>query len=107
MQPAGMAEVARYADILAPELRDIIPLGPDGRLGTPTSLVANAHKAGLLVQPWTFRPENHFLAKNFQSAAGDAARNEAGSIAEIRAYLAAGIDGFFTDDPALGRAAQS
>jgi glycerophosphoryl diester phosphodiesterase len=28
-----------------------------------------------------------------------------GSIAEIKRYLATGIDGFFTDDPALGRAA--
>ena len=27
------------------------------------------------------------------------------SIAEINAYLKAGIDGFFTDDPAVGRAA--
>jgi glycerophosphoryl diester phosphodiesterase len=32
-------------------------------------------------------------------------RNEAGSIAEIRRYLETGLDGFFTDDPALGRAA--
>ncbi|TPD89519.1 glycerophosphodiester phosphodiesterase, partial [Stenotrophomonas maltophilia] len=28
-----------------------------------------------------------------------------GSIAEMRAYLATGIDAFFTDDPALGRQA--
>ena len=27
------------------------------------------------------------------------------SVAEITAYLRAGIDGFFTDDPAVGRAA--
>jgi glycerophosphoryl diester phosphodiesterase len=28
-----------------------------------------------------------------------------GSIAEIKRYLATGIDGLFTDDPALGRTA--
>jgi len=105
MQPAGFAEIARYADILAPDTRSIIPLDADGKLGKPAPVTADAHKAGLLVQPWTFRPENYFLAKDFQDASGPAARNIAGSLAEIRAYLAAGIDGFFTDDPAIGRQA--
>lgn len=105
MQPAGLAEIARYADILAPDTRSIIPLDADGRLGKPAPVTADAHKVGLLVQPWTFRPENYFLAKDFQNADGPAARNEAGSLAEIRAHLAAGIDGFFTDDPAIGRQA--
>ena len=80
-------------------------VGPDGRLTQVTSLVKDAHKAGLLVHIWTFRPENYFLAGNFKNAKGDAARNEAGSIAEMRAYITTGIDGFFTDDPALGRKA--
>ena len=34
-----------------------------------------------------------------------AERNEAGSLAEMRRYIDAGIDGFFTDDPAIGRRA--
>ncbi len=105
MKPAGLADVARYADILAPDTRTIIPLGPDKRLGPVSPVTADAHKAGLLVQPWTFRPENTFLAADFQDADGPAARNPAGSLAEIRTYLAAGIDGFFTDDPAIGRQA--
>ncbi|MGI4949329.1 MAG: glycerophosphodiester phosphodiesterase [Janthinobacterium lividum] len=105
MTPAGLAEVARYADILAPDTRSIIPLRADGRLGTPTAVVADAHRAGLLVMPWTFRPENQFLAADFRGEGGPAARTPAGSVAEIRAYLATGIDGFFTDDPALGRMA--
>jgi glycerophosphoryl diester phosphodiesterase len=33
------------------------------------------------------------------------ARNEAGSVAEMRRYIAEGIDGFFSDDPGLGRIA--
>jgi glycerophosphoryl diester phosphodiesterase len=45
------------------------------------------------------------LAADFRDAAGEGARNPAGSIAEIQHYLAAGVDAFFTDDPALGRQA--
>jgi glycerophosphoryl diester phosphodiesterase len=105
MKPVGLADIARYADILAPDTRSIIPVLPDGRLGRPSAVVSDAHVAGLEVLPWTFRPENHFLAKDFQNNQGDAARNPEGSIAEMRAYIAAGIDGFFTDDPALGRRA--
>lgn len=103
--PAGLREIAGYADVVAPPVRGVIPLGPDGRLGQPRPIVGDAHAAGLLVRVWTFRPENRFLAAEFRDAAGEDARNPAGSIAEIRRYLATGIDGFFTDDPALGRAA--
>jgi glycerophosphoryl diester phosphodiesterase len=105
--PAGLAEVTRYADILSPATRAIIPLGPDKRLLPPSPIVADAHRAGLMVMPYTFRPENYFLAADFRDQAGDAARNAEGSVSEIRRYLAAGIDGFFTDDPGLGRKAVS
>ena len=101
----GLRDVAQYADVIAPPTRAIIPLNKDGSLAAPTALVEHAHQAGLRVEPWTFRPENRFLAADFRNGAGEHARNEAGSIAEIRRYLATGIDGFFTDDPALGRAA--
>jgi glycerophosphoryl diester phosphodiesterase len=103
--PAGLRDIAQYADVVAPPTRSIIPLKKDGSLDAPSSLVEDAHKAGLRVEPWTFRPENHFLAADFRNNAGDAVRNETGSIAEIKRYIATGIDGFFTDDPALGRAA--
>nr|WP_326521574.1 glycerophosphodiester phosphodiesterase [Sphingomonas abietis] len=105
MEPAGLAEIKRYADILAPDTRTIIPLGPDKKMVAPSPVTADAHRAGLVVMPWTFRPENYFLAADFQNGAGPAARNPAGSIAEIRACLRAGIDGFFTDDPGIGRQA--
>jgi glycerophosphoryl diester phosphodiesterase len=105
MTPAGLKAVAAYADAIGPSTRSIIPLGKDGRLAPVAPLVHDAHAAGLEVHPYTFRPENHFLAADFRDGAGDAARNEAGSVAEIRAYLATGIDAFFTDDPALGRQA--
>ena len=45
------------------------------------------------------------LAADFQDGKGPAARNPSGSVAEMRAYLAAGIDGFFTDNPGLRRLA--
>lgn len=105
MAPAGLRRIAAYADVIGPNTRAIIPLGPDERLAAPTGLVADAHAAGLLVHPWTFRPENRFLAADFRGPGGPDARHDAGSVAEIRRYLATGIDGFFTDDPALGRRA--
>jgi glycerophosphoryl diester phosphodiesterase len=101
----GLREVAQYADVIAPSHRMVIPLLADQKLATPTRLVADAHEAGLLVHTWTFRPENRFLAADFRSQAGENARHDEGSIAEMQAYIAAGVDGFFTDDSALGVAA--
>ncbi len=103
--PTGLRDIATYADVVAPPKAAIIPLGPDKRLAAPTSLVADAHRAGLLVQTWTFRPENTFLPADFQDAAGPDVRNPQGSTAEMRRYISTGLDGFFTDDPALGRQA--
>jgi len=105
LTPAGLTEIASYADFIAPDARDLIPLEPDGRLGQPGPLIAAAHRSGLLVGAWTFRPENHFLAADFRDPTGDDTPNPAGSLAEIRRYLDAGIDALFTDDPAIGRRA--
>ncbi|KPH63326.1 glycerophosphodiester phosphodiesterase [Novosphingobium sp. ST904] len=105
-KPAGLAEIATYADWISPYNLALVPRDKDNRLAAqPSGLVANAHEAGLLVSSWTFRPENYFLPADFRNASGDAARNPAGSIAEIRRYLELGLDAFFTDDPALGREA--
>jgi glycerophosphoryl diester phosphodiesterase len=101
----GLREMARYADVVAPITRAVIPLGADERLTAPTALVADAHAAGLQVVVWTFRPENAFLAADFRNGDGANARNEAGSIAEMWRYLETGIDGLFSDDSALARAA--
>ncbi len=102
--PQGLREIARYADAIGPSTRAVLPLTAEGKLGAPTHLVRDAHAAGLEVHVWTFRPENAFLPPALRDGA-DAQRNEAGSIEEIRAHLVAGIDAFFTDDPALGRRA--
>ncbi|WP_342356675.1 glycerophosphodiester phosphodiesterase family protein [Novosphingobium aerophilum] len=106
LTPAGLTEIAAYADYVAPNMRQLIPLGPGDRLAAPSGLVEAAHAAGLLVGTWTFRPENRYLAADFRDGSEPGARHEAGSIAEIRRYLATGLDAFFTDDPALGRIAR-
>jgi len=105
MTPAGLRGIAGYADAIGPNIRAIIPLESKRTLGAPTSLVHDAHAAGLEVHPYTFRPENHFLPPDLWQGADPRHVNQAGAIAEIRRYLATGIDAFFTDDPAIGRKA--
>lgn len=97
--PEGLAEVATYADYLGPAKEQIIPLDDEDNLAEPTSLVADSHRAGLLVAPYTFRNENPFLPANLRS--DDPADPTAwGDIfAEYEAFLATGIDGFFADQP--------
>ncbi len=103
--PEGLREVARYADVLAPPLRGVIPVDAQGRLAAPGPVVADAHAAGLKVVVWTFRPENSFLPVDLRGTEGADARHEAGALEEMRRFIALGVDGFFTDDPALGRRA--
>lgn len=105
VRPDGLREVARYADILGPPLQYVVPVDADGGLGAPTPLVAAAHVAGLQVMPYTFRPENHFLPARLWQGADPRTRAETGAVAHIRALLDADIDGFFTDDVRIGRAA--
>lgn len=102
--PEGLRQVARYANAIGPFKTLVVPV-KNGLPGEPTPLVALARAAGLGVHVWTLRPENVFLPQGLKKPpAGDAAvRGD--SAAEITAYLHAGIDGFFTDDPAVGRAA--
>ena len=105
LTPAGLREVATWADAIGPNARAILPLDGDGRFGPPTPLVRDAHAAGLEVHAWTFRPENVFLPRALWRGHDPATRHAEGSIAEIRAHLDAGIDAFFTDDAALGHSA--
>ncbi|GAA1145786.1 glycerophosphodiester phosphodiesterase [Kribbella jejuensis] len=93
---AGLRDVATYADGVGPSKDQVIPVDATGKLGTPTALVANAHRAGLVVHPYTFRVENTFLPAEFDSSA---VPSDAGNLfAEIAAYRRAGIDGLFTDN---------
>ena len=71
---AGLKEVARYADGLGPDKNQIGPRDAQNRLTQPTPLIANAHRAGLVVHPYTFRPENSLLPEDFRE--GDPASPE-------------------------------
>ncbi|HEY7595687.1 MAG TPA: glycerophosphodiester phosphodiesterase [Actinophytocola sp.] len=94
--PAGLRDVARYADGIGPDKNQIIPRDAAGFLTEPTTLVRDAHRAGLIVHPYTFRAENTFLPADFRSSA---VPNEYGDLfAEIAAFRATGIDGLFTDN---------
>ncbi|MFZ6708537.1 glycerophosphodiester phosphodiesterase [Undibacterium sp. TC9W] len=103
--PAGLKEIAQYADAVSPYKEVIIPRDAKNELGAATSFVADAHAAGLKVHTWTLRPENPFLPPSMRLGDPASLTQRGDSIAEITAYLKAGIDGFFTDDPAVGRAA--
>ena len=98
--PEGLAAIAGYADAIGVEKSLILPVGGNGALGEPTPLVENAHRAGLDVHAWTFRAENAFLPPALRSGSDRGAHGDLG--AEIAAFLVAGIDGFFVDQPALG-----
>ncbi|MCY7401361.1 MAG: esterase-like activity of phytase family protein [Nocardioides sp.] len=96
---SGLAEVATYADGLGACKDQLIPRGSDGRLLQPTAVISDAHDVGLVVHPYTFRVENQFLPTQFRSSSDP---NADGDLAgELRAFLRAGIDGFFTDNPAI------
>ena len=105
--PAGLAEIKTYADGIGPWKRYLISIkgtmgadgkpvdvNKDGKINdadatsiTPTTLVADAHKAGLFVHPFTFRNENRRLPIDY---AGDPKN-------EYLAYYRLGVDGVFTD----------
>ncbi|PZS32149.1 MAG: glycerophosphodiester phosphodiesterase [Pseudonocardiales bacterium] len=93
--PAGLRGVARYAQGIGPDKLQVIPRNADGMLGCPTALVTDAHGAGLVVHPYTFRAENSFLPVDYQTSATPTDYGRA--IDEQVAYLQAGLDGLFTD----------
>ncbi|HRN62814.1 MAG TPA: glycerophosphodiester phosphodiesterase family protein [Luteimonas sp.] len=97
--PAALVEIAGYADVLAPQLRYVLPLDADGALAPPTPLVQAAHAAGLAVYVWTLRPENHFLPPALRCEGDARTRCLVGALAEARAFADAGVDAVFTDDP--------
>ncbi|MGH8922172.1 MAG: glycerophosphodiester phosphodiesterase [Actinomycetes bacterium] len=91
----GLRGIARYAQGIAPEKFQVIPPKADGTLGAPTTLVTDAHQAGLVVYPYTFRAENVFLPVDYQTSAVPTDYGRA--IKEQITYLRAGLDGLFTD----------
>ncbi|MCF4967563.1 PEP-CTERM sorting domain-containing protein [Nostoc sp. CMAA1605] len=95
--PEGLAEIATYANGIGANKNLIIPRDASGNLLSPTSLVDDAHAAGLLVHAWTFRDENVFLPANLQGNPEE----------EYRQFYATGIDGLFSDNPDTAFAVRS
>ncbi len=100
LTPAGLKELSSYVDGIGPDKSQIIPRNADATLGTPTSLVRDAHHAGLKVIPYTFRAENQFLPADYRVGTDPNAYGRA--IDEQITFLATGIDGLFTDQPDIG-----
>jgi glycerophosphoryl diester phosphodiesterase len=100
LTPAGLKELSRYVDGIGPDKVQVIARNADNTLGAPTSLVQDAHAAGLKVNPYTFRAENQFLPADYQVGADPNAYGRA--IDEQITFLKAGVDGLFTDQADIG-----
>ncbi|WP_308925044.1 glycerophosphodiester phosphodiesterase family protein [Janthinobacterium sp. J1-1] len=105
LTPAGLAEIKTYADGIGPWKPQVMALtispfkatnadgtpytgsAADVNKATPTSLIADAHKAGLFVHSYTFRNEAKYLAGVYK---GEPAL-------ELLGFFRAGIDGVFSD----------
>ncbi|WP_406728411.1 glycerophosphodiester phosphodiesterase [Streptomyces sp. GD-15H] len=98
--PKGLKEIASYAQGIGPTLDLVIPRDAAGNLTEPTTLVRDAHRAGLILHPYTMRNENPFLPANFRKGSDPDAYGDV--FGAFRAYFATGIDGVFTDHPDTG-----
>ena len=108
--PAGLAEIATYADVVSPWKRYIVSVAgvdndhdgeaddvngdqvvddSDKRVLAPTSIVQDAHDAGLLVHTWTFRNERRYLGSDYGENPSK----------EYLQFFCLGIDGLFSDFP--------
>ncbi|WP_460842326.1 glycerophosphodiester phosphodiesterase [Nocardioides marmoraquaticus] len=99
-KPAELRKIARYADGIGPNKTLVLPQAADGSLLAPTPVVRDAHRVGLLVHVFTLRRENQFMATDFRQGADPNAVGD--MVAEARAFLDAGVDGYFTDNPDIG-----
>jgi glycerophosphoryl diester phosphodiesterase len=64
--------------------------------------VRDAHGVDLVVHPFTFRPENEFLASDFRMgnpSSPEFARARGDQPAELALYYGLGVDGLFADNP--------
>ncbi|MFE0542246.1 glycerophosphodiester phosphodiesterase [Streptomyces sp. NPDC058891] len=98
--PKGLKEIASYAQGIGPTLDLVIPKDASGNLTKPSTLVVDAHAAGLILHPYTMRNENTFLPANFARGTDPTAYGDA--FGAFKAYFATGIDGVFTDNADTG-----
>ncbi|MFN6464897.1 MAG: esterase-like activity of phytase family protein [Nostoc sp. DedVER02] len=108
--PEGLAEVATYADGIGPWKRMIVSVkgtdangdgkaddvNGDGAVNDadkttlpPSTLIQDAHNAGLQVHPYTFRAEDQYLAADYKGKLE----------LEIQQFYQLGVDALFSDFP--------
>ncbi len=108
--PAGLAEIATYADGLGPWKRYIVgaaavdadangaadDINGDGAVDDgdrsatpPTSLIEDAHRAGLFVHAYTWRNEGRYLLSTYGGQ----------PVSEYLQFYCLGVDGVFSDNP--------
>lgn len=85
----GLKEVRTFAHGIGPSKKLIVPRTKGDSSAPPTTLVADAHAASLLVHPYTFRNERYFLAGDH---GGDPMK-------EYFQFFELGVDGLFSDYP--------
>jgi glycerophosphoryl diester phosphodiesterase len=99
----GLAEIATYAQGIGPNKNLIVPRDKEGKLQKETALVANAHKNGLLVHPWTMRNENQFLPLDYVSKSHSNGLMDpaayGNAFAEYKLFYKLGVDGVFSEQP--------
>jgi glycerophosphoryl diester phosphodiesterase len=117
LTPAGLREIATYADGIGPWKPYLISskctdangdgqcddVNGDGQVNeadrtllAPTTVVADAHAAGLLVHPFTFRNEPRRLAKDYGG----------NPVNEYLKFYELGVDGLFSDFTDTARTAR-
>ncbi|MFC4609634.1 glycerophosphodiester phosphodiesterase family protein [Streptomyces maoxianensis] len=90
MTPAGLREIAEYADWIGPDKSSVL---------APSPLLADAHAAGLKVGAYTFRAENQFLPAALRRGSGPSEFGDA--FAEYALHYGLGVDAVVTDFPDL------
>jgi glycerophosphoryl diester phosphodiesterase len=102
--PEALSTIAEYADAVGPSKVHIVPRDAAGASLPATSFVADAHRARLLVHPYTFRRENAFLPAELRAGDDPAAAGDLA--AELRQFFALGVDGVFSDFPDIAAEAR-
>jgi glycerophosphoryl diester phosphodiesterase len=86
-KPDQLRLIADYADGIGPWKRLIVGETKDGKLLPANSLIHDAHAAGLVVHPYTFRSDPNFLAADYESNPEK----------EYLHFYRLGVDGVFSD----------
>ena len=97
---SGLDFLKGFVDGIGAHTQLIVP-SDVRRLQAPTALIQDAHARGLAVHGWTFRAESQFLPAELARGSSPAAPGDMAG--QLRVFLEAGMDGFFTDHPDLGR----